>query len=123
MDDNNINVNIIQNSDELKGTLFVQLKKNESLNRFCEKHFTNFNAVQYEAIAIRVYYKKDLNITLYALDRVRHERTNYSPEELPVKKFKAKGFHLMDILAVLEEFNFTLTTGNYPVDIMRVINK
>jgi len=92
--ENNINVDIIQNSDELKGELYVLLKKRESLNKFCEKYFTNFNPVQYEAIAIRVYFKKELQVTLYALDRVRHERSNYDPDKLPVKKFKTKSLPL-----------------------------
>lgn len=123
MDKNDFSVNIVQNSDELKGEIYVQLKKQESLNKFCTQYFTNFNPEQFDAVAIRVYYKKDLQITLYALDRVRHSRSNFDPEDIPVKKFKSERLPLMEIFFIIEEFNFTLTTGNYPMDLMRVINK
>jgi hypothetical protein len=123
MDKNDFSVNIVQNSDELKGEILVQLKKNESLNKFCSKYFTNFDPEQFDAVAIRVYYKHDLQVTLYALDRVRHSRSNFDPEDVPVKKFKSTGLPLMEVFALIEEFNFTLTTGNYPVELMRVINK
>jgi hypothetical protein len=123
MDKDDFNVDIVQNSDELKGEIYVQLKKNESLNKFCTKYFENFNPEQFDAVAIRVYYKKDLQITLYALDRVRHSRSDFDPNELPVKKFKSHNLPLMEVFSIIEEFNFTLTTGNYAMDLMRVINK
>jgi hypothetical protein len=123
MDKDDFSVDIVQNSDDLKGEIYVQLKKNESLNKFCSKYFANFDPEQYDAVAIRVYYKKDLQVTLYALDRVRHSRGNFDPNELPVKKFKSERLPLMEIFSLIEEFNFTLSTGNYPIDLMRVINK
>jgi hypothetical protein len=123
MEKDDFSVKIVQDSDELKGEILVQLKKHESLNKFCTKYFTNFDPGQFDAVAIRVYYKHDFQVTLYALDRVRHSRSDFDPAELPVKKFKSNGLPLMEVFALIEEFNFTLTTGNYPLELMRVINK
>jgi hypothetical protein len=118
-----LNLATIQDSDELKGVLSVKLKRSQSLDKFCVKHFNNYDPRQYEAVAIRVFYKKEVVVTLYAIDRIRHERTNFSLEELPVKKFKSKGFRIEEVLEVIEDLNFTLSTGNYAIDSMRVVNK
>jgi hypothetical protein len=108
---------------ELSGKLTVNLSPGRTLDEFCERHFENYNSDQFEAVAIRVFYGKETVVTLYALDKVRQEGTNYNINKIPVKKFKTTSFGLNELLGFISEFNFTLSTGNYPLDDMEVINK
>jgi hypothetical protein len=108
---------------ELTGKLTLTLNPGRTLDEFCERHFNNYNSDQFEAVAIRVYYGKEMIVTLYALDKVRQKGTNYNINKIPVKKFKTTAFGFSDLLTFISEFNFTLSTGNYDLDEMEVINK
>jgi hypothetical protein len=114
-----------QNSihDELKGTLSVTLKGGKSLDEFCKNNFENYDTERFEAVAIRVYYGKETIITLYALDKRRQEKSTYNLNKVPVKKFKKGIINISDFIEFVEEFNFTLNAGNYPIEDMEVINK
>lgn len=109
--------------NELTGKLSIKLKQGKSLDEFCEKHFDNYNSDQFEAVAIRLYYGKEMVVTLYALDKVRQEGTNYNINKIPVKKFKTSAFGLSELLMFIDEFNFTLNAGNFALEEMEVINK
>lgn len=109
--------------EELKGSITLRLPEGKTLDEFCEKNFNNYNRDQYEAVAIRFFYGKDMYVTLYALDKVKQEGTNYDIHKLPVKKFKSNPVTFMDVLSFIDEFNFTLTTGNHSIEDMEVINK
>lgn len=108
---------------KLKGALSITLKSGKTLDEFCEKNFDNYNSDQYEAVALRVFYGKEIAVTLYALDKVRQEGSNYNINKIPVKKFKTTSFGVSELLAFVQEFNFTLSVGNYPIEEMEVINK
>lgn len=108
---------------DLGGTMSVQFKYNNSLNDYCAKHIPNYDPDRLEALAIRLYYGKETIVTVYAIDKDRLEGTNFTPEKMPVKKFKLEFTFLKDILPFIEECNFTLTTGHYPLEEMEVINK
>jgi hypothetical protein len=108
---------------ELSGKLTITLKPGKTLDEFCERNFENYNSDQFEAVAIRMYYGKEVVVTLYALDKVRQEGSNYNINKIPVKKFKKTTLGLTELFAFIEEFNFTLSAGNYPLDEMEVINK
>jgi hypothetical protein len=110
-------------NEKLKGTIAIELKPDKTLEEFCEKNFNNYNHDQYEAVAIRLYFGKEVVVTLYALDKVRQEGTTYHKDKLPVKKFKMNAVYSADVLSFIDEFNFTITTGNYPIEDMEVINK
>ncbi len=109
--------------EELNGYLSVTICRGSSFNEFCKSNFDNFDPEQFDAIAIRVLYGKEIVITLYALDKYRQAGTNYGINRLPVKKFKKTFFEFTDILPFIKEFNFTLTTGIYTLEDMEVINK
>ena len=109
--------------NELGGKLTIKLQPGKTLDEFCEKHFDNYNIDQFEAVAIRVYYGKEMVVTLYALDKVRQEGTNYNINKIPVKKFKTSTFGLTELLTFISEFNFTISTGSFNLEDMEVINK
>lgn len=108
---------------ELSGKLTLTLKSGKTLDEFCERNFDNYNSDQFEAVAIRVFYGKEMVVTLYALDKVRQEGTNHNINKIPVKKFKKTTLGLTELLGFIDEFNFTLSSGNYPIGDMEVINK
>ena len=109
--------------EELKGIISLKLSSDKTTEEFCEKHFNNYNRDQFEAIAIRFYYGKEIIVTLYALDKIRQEGTNFDHNKLPVKKFKSSVLSFGDVLSYVEEFNFTLSNGNYRLEDIEVINK
>jgi len=113
----------IDNEQNITGYLSLTLCRGKTFNDFCEKNFTNYNAEQFDAIAIRVLYGKEIIMTLYALDKLRQAGTNYGINKLPVKKFKITKLSFDEVLPFIKEFNFTLTTGNYTLEDMEVINK
>ncbi|MCE3279035.1 MAG: hypothetical protein K0S44_1226 [Bacteroidetes bacterium] len=112
-----------QVQNELSGKLTLTLSPGKTLDEFCERHFDNYNSDQFEAVAIRVFYGKEIVVTLYALDKVRQEGSNYNINKIPVKKFKSTTFGMSELLSFISEFNFTLSTGNFPLEDMEVINK
>lgn len=109
--------------EELKGFISVRLHPNKVIDEFCEKYFNNYNRDQFEAIAIRLYHGKETIVTLYALDKIKQEGTNFNPNKLPVKKFKSNVLTLNTVLSYMSEFNFTLTVGNYSLQDIEVMNK
>ncbi|MES2285119.1 MAG: hypothetical protein V4547_05470 [Bacteroidota bacterium] len=107
----------------LKGKISLKLQPEKNLDGFCESYFDNYDKERFEAIAIRLYYGKELIVTLYALDKARQQGGGFYFGKLPVKKFKTNAISLAQVLPFVEEFNFTLTSGKYPLDAIEVINK
>ncbi|MBA3664232.1 MAG: hypothetical protein H0W61_08495 [Bacteroidetes bacterium] len=113
----------ITEGEKLSGKLSLTFRKNKTFLEFCEKNFNNFNPDQHEPVAIRLFHGMETIVTLYALDKVRQEGTNYDQQKIPVKKFKSITLTLIDILPYVMEFNFTISEGNYDIEDMEVINK
>lgn len=109
--------------DDLGGVMSIKFKQDSSFNDYCRTHIGNYNPDRFEIVAIRFYLKTEPVLTLYALDKSRQEGSNFTPGKIPVKKFKLHPPFLQDIIPFIEECNFTLTTGNYPLADMEVINK
>ncbi|HLP12963.1 MAG TPA: hypothetical protein VK177_13595 [Flavobacteriales bacterium] len=107
--------------DDLGGAMSVKFKPGSSFNAFCSEHIENYNPDRYEILAIRVFYGKDTYITLYAVDR-SHQEKSPVVDKIPVKKFKLNTKFLADLIPFIEECNFTLTTGSYPLSDMEVIH-
>jgi hypothetical protein len=113
----------VQVKEELKGPISLKLSVGKTIEEFCEKHFNNYNRDQFEMVALRFYLGKEIIVTLYALDKVRQEGSNFNYSKLPVKKFKSNALDFADVLPYIDELNFTLSNGNYPLEEMEVINK
>jgi len=109
--------------EELEGVIALKLLPGKSLDEFCEQHFDNYNRDQFEAIVFRVYAGAELIVTLYALDKVRQEGNTFDKNKLPVKKFKSTTIKFTDMLPFLEDFNFTVSPGNYPLEDIEVMNR
>lgn len=107
----------------ITGGISVKLKKDTSLDDFCAKHLPTYDPDRFEAIAIRLFAGSETIITVYALDKVRQERSNYNPDKIPVKKFKIHTLAPSSVLEFFEEYNFTLQVGNYEITDMEIINK
>jgi len=107
--------------DDLGGAMSVKFKAGKNFQDYCTTHLPDYDAERLEVMAVRFYYGKETEVTLYAMDK---DRLATAPEgEVPVKKFKLTVDFLKDILPLIAECNFTLTTGHYPLESMRVINK
>jgi hypothetical protein len=109
--------------NDLVGTIAVDLKPGTSLDDFCSRMISNYNPDRFEAFAIRFYFGNEKIVTVYAIDKDRLEGGNFDKDKMPVKKFKLDQKFIEELFPLIYTGNFTLTTGNYPIDDMEVINK
>jgi hypothetical protein len=107
----------------ISGGIAVKLRNNATLDDFSKKYIPNYDPDRFETIAIRLFSGKEVIITVYALDKFRQEGTTYDPDKIPVKKFKILDIPATELFLLFEEFNFTLSSGNYSITDMEVINK
>lgn len=105
---------------DLSGQLSFTFKEGKSLQDYCRKHIENYDAERLEAFTVRLFYGEETCVTIYAVDKTRTD--DELSGELPVKKFKLPLTFLKDILAYLDSANVTLTTGDYDLERIRVIN-
>jgi len=110
-------------TEDIKGTLTVNMANNQTLDDLCAAYIPEYNRDRFEAFAIRLFLGDETVVTIYAVDKNRQEGSNFNVEKLPVKKFKLTGISLPDLFSYCGSFNCTLTTGNYEMDDMEVINK
>ncbi len=118
-----INVENKNAKEILKGSISLELKATKTIEEFCRDHFDNYNSEQFEAIAIRFYFGQENMVTLYALDKLKQTGITFNYNKLPVKKFKSSQLSIIEALQYIDELNFTLSIGNYPLEDMGVINK
>ncbi len=109
--------------EDLQGTFSVKLANDQTLDDFCMSHIAEYNRDRFEALAIRLYVGAETTITVFALDKTRQENSTIIVDKLPVKKFKITTLPMAELFSYIEGFNCTLTTGNYPLEDMEVINK
>jgi hypothetical protein len=107
--------------DDLGGAMSIRFTPGSSFAEYCATHIENYDAERFEVMAVRFYYGKEIDVTVYAVDKAHVN--DAADDTVPVKKFKLQVSFLKDILPYIEECNFTLTTGDYPLASMRVTNK
>lgn len=107
--------------DDLGGPVSVKFTPGASFEDYCAGSVPEFDRERLEILAIRIYYGKEISVVLYAIDKDRH--TDADPNELPVRKIKVMPSFLSNLLPYIAELNVTLTTGLYPLDRMKIINK
>ena len=108
---------------QLTGDLSILLANDQTLDDFCASHILEYNRDRFEAIAIRIFVGDESIVTVYALDKIRQENTTLHPDKIPVKKFKLEDIPLHELLTFCQGFNCTLSTRNFALDAMEVINK
>ena len=109
--------------EAIAGEMSVKLANNQTLDDFCVQHIADYNRDRFEALAIRVYVGDETVITIYAVDKTRQENTTIMVNKLPVKKFKITTLPVSELFSYCEGFNCTLSTGNYALEDMEVINR
>ena len=108
---------------DLTGEISVTLDQGQSLDELCAKYIYDYNADRFDPIAIRIFVGKEVVVTLYAADKIRQEDSTVDPDKIPVKKFKVPGIPLQELFRYIGSLNCTLTTNNYPLEAMVVVNK
>ena len=108
---------------DMSGDIAVKLANDQTLDDFCIQHIPDYNRDRFEAFAIRVFLGKETVITIYAVDKIRQEDSDRSNEKIAVKKFKINTLPVNELFSYCASFNCTLTTGNYPLENMEVMNK
>lgn len=107
--------------EDLKGAISISFVPGSPIDEFLEKHIENYTIERFEILAVRLYYSKEIILTVYAIDK--YYLSSNTNEKVEVKKFKLPIIHLKDLLEFVAEFNFTVSTGKYPMESMEVINK
>ncbi len=108
---------------DLTGEISITLNSDTNLDDIFSKYIHDYNRDRFEAIAIRVFSGKENIVTLYALDKIRQEDSTLNPDKIPVKKFKIPGMYWSELMPLMQSFNCTLRTNNYPLDAIEVTNK
>ena len=108
---------------DINGDIAVKLANDQTLDDFCAQHIIDFNRDRFEAFAIRLFLGKETIITIYAIDKLRQEDSDLSVKKIAVKKFKINTIPVNELFSYVESLNFTLTTGNYDISDMEVMNK
>ncbi len=109
--------------EAIAGEMSVKLANNQTLDDFCMHHIADYNRDRFEALAIRVYVGEETIITVYAVDKTRQENSTVMIDKVPVKKFKITTLPVSELFSYCEGFNCTLSTGNYAIEDMVVINR
>lgn len=109
--------------EDVSGNMTVKMANGQTLDHFCVEHIPEYNMDRLEALAIRVYVGDETVITIYAVDKNRQEGSSFTEGKVPVKKFKLTNVPLSSLFSYCDSFNCTLSTGNYALEDMEVINK
>ncbi len=115
--------NTTKTHEEVKGIISATLANGQSLDDFCAEHIPEYNRDRFEALAMRLFLGNETIVTLYALDKIRQEDTTLTEGSLPVKKFKLTHLPLSSVFPYFSSLNCTLSTGNYNIDDIEVMNK
>lgn len=107
----------------ISGNISIKMANGQTLDDFCFQHIPDYNRDRFEALAIRVFVGDETIITIYAVDKKRQEGTSFGENKIPVKKFKLTTVPLSELFSYCSSFNCTLSTGNYPLENMEVVNK
>lgn len=106
--------------DSMEGPMNIRFKAGITFQQYCAMHIVGFDPDKLEILAVRLFYGDEITVTVYAAEKQRQD----SPDgTIPVRKFKLQVDFLKDIMAFVETCNFTLSTGHYPLDQMRIVNK
>ena len=109
---------------DLVGEISLSLTEGQSLNELFSKYIHDYNPDRMEAYAFRVLMGKENVLTLYAVDGYKQENTSLEDrEKIPVKKYKIPDVPIQELLNFFGEINFTVSTKNYPIESMEVVNK
>ena len=107
----------------ISGGIHVTLSNGQTLDDLCTQYIDDYNPDRFEAVAIRLFAGRETIVTVYALDKTRQENSTILDGKLPVKKFKLEYISVKEFLDFFEDFNFTITSGNYDLEDMEIINK
>lgn len=107
----------------LTGSAAVSFANGITLDDFCSVYLPTYNKERYKAIAVRLFEGNETVITIYALDKMKQYDNGYDAGKVPVKKFKLDMLSVKDLFKYCDSFNCTLTTNEYPVEEMDIINK
>ena len=108
---------------DISGNIAVTMANGQTLDDFCVQHIPDYNRDRFEAFAMRLFLGKETVITVYAVDTLRQEDSDLKSEKIAVKKFKINTLQVNELFSYCASFNCTLTTGNYALEDMEVMNK
>lgn len=104
---------------DLTGIVSIKLEDEYDFNTLGSE-LAGYNKNDFEAVALKVFVESKPVVTLYAVDKAAKGKNNTG--KLPVRKFK-KEMSLDDLFYKLRHVNFTVTTGEYDLEDMEVVNK
>lgn len=104
---------------DLTGIVSIKLDDQYNFNRLGAE-LAGYDINNFEAVALRVFIESTPVVTLYAIDKAKNNKSDSG--KLAVRKFK-KEMSLDDLFFKLKHVNFTVTTGDYDIEDMEVVNK
>lgn len=104
----------------LNGIVSINLNDKQNFNDLGAE-LTGYNTERFEAVALRVFIENTPLVTVYAIDKFKQVKPDFKGK-LPVHKFK-KEMSFDELFYKLKNVNFTVTTGEYDIEDMEVVNK
>lgn len=104
--------------NDLVGSVSINIR--ESFNEFAAS-LAGYDKDRFEAVAMRFFMENNPIVTFYALDKERAQRKE-NDGKLPVHKFKRE-IQFEAFFKLIKEFDFTVTSGQFNIEEMEVINK
>ncbi len=108
---------------ELTGDISVIENISTGLRGFCKEYIQEYNDDRFDPMAIRVLLGNEIIVTVYAVDKMHQYGDEVEGGKIPVKKFKLECVPPQSLLKYFDSLNLTVSTGEYPIEDMRVINK
>lgn len=105
---------------DLTGIVSLKLGDQRDFNKLGAE-LAGYDESRFEAVALKVFIEHTPVVTLYAIDKDRDQK-NENKDKMLVRKFKME-MSLDDLFFKLKHVNFTVTTGEYDIDNMEVVNK
>jgi hypothetical protein len=105
---------------DLMGAVSINLEEGQDFNALGAS-LAGYDPAHFEAVALRVFIENTPVVTVYALDKARASRAE-NTDKLPVRKFK-KEISFEELFSKLRLVNFTVSTGEYNIDDMEVVNR
>jgi len=109
---------------DLVGEISLTLRDGQTLHYLFAHYIHEYNPNRMEPYALRVLLGKETVLTLFAVDGYEQDKSNRADvDKIPVKKYKIPGVPLPDLLSFFGEINLTVSTKNYPLESLQVMNK
>lgn len=106
--------------DEMAGVASLNFKDEAHFEKFAEE-IAGVDLAKYTPVSLRVFFHKEIVITVYALIKDEYESHRAKTGKLLVKKFKVE-VSPINLIPYIKQADCTLVNGEFDVEDFEVVN-